>query len=176
MQQRSTHLFRGLIPWGLAVLTLLMLTLTAPLEAQRRGGRGGGGGRNMARSSVHGSQPRANNTRGRNMNSNRNRNMNSNRNVNVNRNANVNVNRNVNVNHNVYVNNRGYGYDRWGHPVAAAVGVAAAAVAVGTMVAALPKGCTTTRVGNVTYQQCGSTYYQPVYQGSTVQYVVVQAP
>ena len=85
----------------------------------------------------------------------------------------TNVNRNVNVNvHGGY----GYGYDRWGHPVARAAAATATAVAVGTMVASLPPRCTVTVVGAVSYQNCGGVYYQPVYHGSTVQYIVVNQP
>jgi hypothetical protein len=112
-------------------------------------------------------------------NRNFNNNVNVNRNTNVNRNANVNVNRNVDVNvHNGY-GGYGYGggYDRWGHPIATAAAVTATAVAVGTIAASLPSsGCTGVAVGGVSYQHCGSTYYQPVYQGGGVQYVVVAPP
>jgi hypothetical protein len=66
------------------------------------------------------------------------------------------------------------------HPVAAAavVGTAAVAtaVAVGTVVRTLPPQCQTVMVGNVAYQQCGGTYYQPRYSGSDVTYVVVSPP
>ena len=103
------------------------------------------------------------------MSSNQNRNVNTN----VNRNTNVNVNRNVDV-HGGY----GYGgYDRWGHPIATAAAVTATAVAVGTMASALPpSGCSAVSVGGIGYQRCGPNYYQPVYQGSSVQYVVVAPP
>jgi hypothetical protein len=111
----------------------------------------------------------------RSAHTNENRNTNVNANVNRNTNANVNRNTNVNVNRNVHV--EGGGYDRWGHPVAAATAVTATAVAVGTVAAALPSsGCSAVSVGGVTYQRCGPNYYQPVYQGDTVQYVVVSAP
>jgi len=37
----------------------------------------------------------------------------------------------------------------------------------------LPYGCTVTRVrGGVTYYYCGNIWYEPVYQGTTVVYVV----
>ena len=80
--------------------------------------------------------------------------------------TNVNVNRNVNVVH----------YDSWGHPLATAAAVTATAIAVGTIVASLPPSCTTVVTAGVTYQNCGGTFYQPMYQGSSVQYVVVNAP
>jgi hypothetical protein len=52
----------------------------------------------------------------------------------------------------------------------------ATAVAVGTVVRSLPPSCTSVVVGNVAYQQCGSTFYQPRYSGSQVTYVVVNPP
>jgi hypothetical protein len=40
-------------------------------------------------------------------------------------------------------------------------------------VSSLPYGCSVTRVrGGVTYYYCGSIWYEPVYQGTTVVYVV----
>ena len=65
-------------------------------------------------------------------------------------------------------------------PVArAAVATAAVggtAAVVGSVVASVPPSCTTTMVGNVAYQQCGSTWYRPQYAGSQVTYVVVNPP
>lgn len=77
----------------------------------------------------------------------------------------------------------GYGYHHH-HPVARAAGAAAVvattaavtAAVVGSIVYTLPTSCTTIISGEVTYQQCGSTYYRPQYVGSSVQYVVVEAP
>jgi hypothetical protein len=104
------------------------------------------------------------------------------RDVNVNQN-NVNVNRNVNVN----VNNHG-GYndhyyhdwdddwdDHW-HPVATIATAAVAAAVVGSIVRSIPPNCSTVVVNGVSYSQCGSTWYQPQYVGSSVQYVVVNPP
>ncbi len=93
-------------------------------------------------------------------------------------NKNVNRNRNKNTNRNVNVNNRRR------HPVGSAVAVAVAVTAaavvtaavVGSIVHTLPPACTVTVVGAVTYQQCGSTWYQPQYVGTNVQYVVVNSP
>ena len=42
----------------------------------------------------------------------------------------------------------------------------ATAVAVGTVVRSIPPSCTSVMVGNVAYQQCGNTWYQPRYAGS----------
>jgi hypothetical protein len=40
-------------------------------------------------------------------------------------------------------------------------------------VSSLPYGCSVTRVrGGVTYYYCGSIWYEPVYQGTTVVYIV----
>ena len=52
----------------------------------------------------------------------------------------------------------------------------ATAVAVGTVVRSVPPSCTSVMVGNVAYQQCGNTWYQPRYAGSAVTYVVVNPP
>jgi hypothetical protein len=91
-----------------------------------------------------------------------NRNLNSNRNVNVNCNRNVNCNINVNRDVDIDVDHHYGGY----HPVATAVGVAAAA----TITAAV--------VGSIVYsfQNCGGTWYQPQYMGTQVSYVVVNPP
>lgn len=107
--------------------------------------------------------------------------VNVNRNTNVNRNANVNVNRNVNVN--VNNNYRGGAYYGGGccyHPIAAAAAVTATAVAtaavVGSIVHSVPPSCSTVAVNGMTYQQCGSTWYQPQFSGTTTTYLVVNAP
>src|SRR5262245_55777020 len=98
-----------------------------------------------------------------------------NRNTNANRNTNVNVNRNVDVDVDV---------DRNWHPVATAA-VATAAVAttaavtsavVGSIVHSVPPSCVPVVINGITYQQCGTTWYQPQYAGSSVQYVVIAPP
>ncbi|WP_199272306.1 DUF6515 family protein [Paraburkholderia acidisoli] len=50
------------------------------------------------------------------------------------------------------------------------------AAVVGSMVATLPPACSAVMIGGVTYEQCGATWYQPIYVGTAVQYVVVTAP
>jgi hypothetical protein len=62
-----------------------------------------------------------------------------------------------------------------GTAVVAGAAVATAAV-VGSVVNTLPPQCVQTVVGNVAYQQCGSTWYRPQYAGSNVTYVVVNPP
>ena len=96
-------------------------------------------------------------------------------------NRNVNVNQNVNVNRHVDVD---VDVDRNWHPVATAA-VATAAVAttaavtsavVGSMVHSIPPSCVPVVINGITYQQCGTTLYQPQYVGSSVQYVVIAPP
>jgi hypothetical protein len=112
-------------------------------------------------------------------------NFNGNRNANFNRNTNVNVRNNVNFNNGNFIHGECYGgcYRRdWDdyHPVATAAAVTAAAVAtaavVGSIAYSVPSSCVTTVVGGVSYYQCGSTWYQPQYAGTNVQYVVVNPP
>jgi len=102
-----------------------------------------------------------------------NRNVNHNVNVNQNVNHNVNVNQNVNVNRHVDVD---VDVDDHWHPVAGVVAVAATAAVVGSVVHSVPPSCVPVMINGMTYQQCGSTWYQPQYVGSTVQYVVIAPP
>lgn len=143
-----------------AALAVLALVVAAPAMA----GRNNTNVRSSARTNV---------------NQNTNVNRNSNVNVNQNRNVNANVNRNVNVD----VNTRGgYGYGGSGccyHPGAVAAGAAAGAavgVAIGSSVNTLPPACSAVVVNGFTYQQCGSTWYQPQISGSSSAYVVVSPP
>ncbi len=61
------------------------------------------------------------------------------------------------------------------YPVAAGVAVGAA-IAIGTRAYTLPTRCTKIDVGNVVYHECSGAYYKPYYEGTTVVYVVVDAP
>ena len=156
IERRSRSVLASLIG---AALMASSITVAHPARAAR----GGQVNKDAAQTSVH--------------NANANHNTNSNRNTNVNQNTNVNRNTNVNVNRNVDVHGgHGGGYDQWGHPIATGVAIGATAAvtaaAVGTMVHALPSGC----VASGPYQNCGGTYYQPQYQGSSVTYVVVNPP
>ena len=148
-------------PVAVALAALLCGPVAA--HAQRRGGGGG------ARTSVN-----------RSSSVNVNRNANINRNTNVNRNVDVNRNYNVNRNVNVDVDRGGWGgccYHN-GVGVAAAVATTAAVTAavIGTRVQTLPPSCTAVVAGGVTYQQCGSVWYQPQFVGTGTTYVVVNAP
>jgi len=102
-----------------------------------------------------------------------------NRNANINRNTNVNVNRNVNVNvNNNYYRGGGYYGGCCYHPVAVAAAVTATAVVtaavVGSIVHSVPPSCSTVIVNGLTYQQCGSTWYQPQFSGTTTTYIVIE--
>ena len=104
-----------------------------------------------------------------------------NRNINTDRNfnSNTNVNRDWNADHNWNVDvdvDHGWGGYGWG---AAAAGFAAGALtsaAIGSVVYSLPASCTAVVVNGITYQQCGSTWYQPQFVGSSVEYIVVNQP
>lgn len=61
------------------------------------------------------------------------------------------------------------------HPVAVGIAVGAALTA-GTRVYVLPTGCVTEYYGAVTYYYCGSIWYRPYYEGTTITYVVVDRP
>jgi ATPase subunit of ABC transporter with duplicated ATPase domains len=61
--------------------------------------------------------------------------------------------------------------------VAAAQAAAAPAggpLPLGTVVTALPAGCTTMSSGGVEYQSCGGNYYRAAFQGSQLVYVTAQ--
>ena len=156
-------------------LTLAVFCATPTVSWAARGGGGSSAGsvnRNV--------NTNTNVNRNVNTNTNVNRNVNVNNNVDVNRNVNVNtnvnVNRNVNVNTNV--NHYGYGYGGagccyYGHPAYTAAAIVATAVVVGSIVNSLPAGCTTIYRNGFAYQQCGSTWYQPQFSGSSTTYIVV---
>jgi hypothetical protein len=69
-----------------------------------------------------------------------------------------------------------YGWGDHYHPVAAATAAAATAAAIGSYYRYLPANCVKIYNGAVVYYQCGTSWYQPYYAGTTVQYVVVKAP
>jgi hypothetical protein len=47
-------------------------------------------------------------------------------------------------------------------------------LALGTVVAALPAGCTQMTSGGVQYSKCGANYYRAVFQGNNLVYVTAQ--
>ncbi len=87
----------------------------------------------------------------------------------------MNVNRNVNVHGGYY--GGGY-YHNDGIGVGGAIAIGVAGMAVGSMItaASLPRSCSMVGINGITYQQCGSTWYQPQYSGSQVNYIVVNPP
>ena len=93
-------------------------------------------------------------------------------------NANINhVNVNRNWNTDVDVDN-GWGWG--GHPVATgaafAAGAAVTSAALGSVVYSLPAACSVVAVNGISYQHCGSTWYEPQFAGTSVSYVVVESP
>lgn len=57
---------------------------------------------------------------------------------------------------------------------AAAPAAAAGALPLGTVVPALPAGCTQVAQGGVEYSKCGANYYRAVFQGNNLVYVTAQ--
>jgi len=161
------------------------LLYTAPADAIQRGARtginhahaGGGGARaaNVNRPANAGHAANAN--RGHAANVDHNRDVNRNVNRDVNRNVNRDVHRDIDVD--VDVDN--HWHDGWyDHPVATAAAVTTAAVVtsavIGSIVYSVPPSCVTSVINGIAYQQCGNTWYQPQYAGTTVQYIVVNPP
>jgi hypothetical protein len=138
------------------ILAGFVLLPVAEGAARGGGGRGGaGGGRQNVQVDDSKRDVRTNNVRNTST-------------------SNVNVNRNTNVN--IDVDQRGGDWDNDYHPVAAGAAVAATAAVVGSMVRSVPPSCVPVNYNNIVYQQCGSTWYQPQYVGTQVQYEVVNPP
>ena len=53
---------------------------------------------------------------------------------------------------------------------------ATTAVPIGTVVPALPAGCSSVAVQGVNYFNCAGVYYMPSFQGTNLVYVVVEKP
>ena len=66
-----------------------------------------------------------------------------------------------------------YGYGGWpGYAAGVVTGAA-----LGTSVSSIPtSSCWQTYAGGVTYYNCDGTYYQPYYEGSSLNYQVVAPP
>ena len=98
--------------------------------------------------------------------------------ANVNKNVNVNVNKNVHVDH--YHHDDYYHHHHHDDFAAGVVAGAITGLAVGAIVSAasMPpaNSCTNVIVSGISYRQCGPNWYKPCYQGTTVQYVVVNPP
>ena len=188
------------------IVVLAVLTVSDAAFAQRRGGGGRGGGRGggmgggggggfsrgAARPSIN-SRPRASAANRANINrrdmgrtdiGRGNVNRNDIRRNDINRND---INRrDINNIDNDFVNintDSNWGWDgccHYDHPIAAGVAVGAAAAvtaaAVGSVVYSLPPACTSVYVDGYTYENCGGTYYQPQYVGTSTSYIVVDPP
>jgi hypothetical protein len=59
-------------------------------------------------------------------------------------------------------------------PTPAPAPAAGGALPLGSVVTALPAGCSTMSSGGVEYYQCGSNYYRTAFQGSQLVYVTAQ--
>jgi hypothetical protein len=141
-----------------ACAAMLAVPLTITMWAGQRGSRG------AARSNV--SRPSSSNV---------------NRSVNRDVNANRSVDRNIDVNRDIDVDRDidrryGSGYGCCYHPVARTAAAVTTAAMIGSMVYSLPSSCQEVSVNGLTYQQCGSTWYQPQFSGSSVTYIVVNPP
>ncbi len=69
-------------------------------------------------------------------------------------------------------------HDSHHHDGGSIIAGAITGLVVGSIVAAasMPPSCTTVVINNVSYRQCGSTWYQPCYSGTTLQYIVIDPP
>ena len=59
-------------------------------------------------------------------------------------------------------------------PAPAPAPAASGALPIGTVVAALPAGCSTMTMSGVEYYKCGPDYYRTAYQGTELVYVTAQ--
>lgn len=59
---------------------------------------------------------------------------------------------------------------------AAAAAAAGKPLPLGTVVAALPPGCTSTPVGGVEHYYCGANFYRAAFQGNNLVYVTTAQP
>ena len=184
-----------------ALATVSVLVPIADADAQRRGGGGGrasmsrpsggsfgGASSRQVRSSASSSLNYGGGGRGTQWANASNRpstgNINSGNRTNINR-GNINTG-DVNIDRDVHVDvDGGYGCCGNGdwdyHPVAAGVAIGTAVAVtnawrVGAYYSTLPTNCVVVYRATVTYYQCGTYWYQPVYSGMSVQYVAVVAP
>jgi hypothetical protein len=164
----STFTFAAMLP------AAMVLTAMHEADAQRvRAGGGAGGGAAASRSTTATRRTASANRSTASVNrGNYNGTARASRTT-VNRNAQVNQNVNVNRNVNVDVDNGCCGN---GEVLAVAGAVAVTAAVVGSVTPSIPPSCTPVMSGGVTYQQCGSTWYQPQYAGTSVSYVVTNPP
>jgi len=170
-----TRTFRASVSIALAVL--LCGAVAAPVHADR----------NKARTSVNRSKSvNVDSNRRTNVDVDRNRNINvdRDRNVDINRNRSVDIDRDVDIDIDrdrdidIDVDRHGCCYygSGWGAAAAVATTAAVTRAVVGTRVYTLPPNCRIVVANGITYQQCGTVYYQPQFVGTTTSYVVVNSP
>ncbi len=172
------------------ILTLLLVSfITYDLYARGRGGGGHrGGGKSVSRSSparggsMHSNKSYSRGATGSSKSYSRGATGSSRqyKSGTINRHGDININKNVNVNVNKKYYNRGGSRHRYYNNYNA--GAFAAGLIVGTAISAsayssaYPSGCVATFVGNTTYYQCGTTWYQREYASSGTTYIVVNNP
>jgi hypothetical protein len=158
---------------GIAVLCLVTEPAMAQYKGTTRNNVGGGGGNFANKGNV-------NNRVNVNNRANIDNRVNVNNRTNVNNRVNVNQNRNVNVNVNggggYYGPSYGPSYNRGANVAGAVAATILTAAVIGSVVNTLPPSCSTVYANGLAYQNCGGTYYQQQYQGSSVNYVVVNQP
>jgi hypothetical protein len=165
---RTIHTVTCAARWPMALLVAILVSDVTAFAQRSRGN---------VRSSSHQS---VNANRGADVNRNANVNQNVNRNTNVNQN--VNVNRNIDVDRDIDVHGGYYGggccyhNSGWGTAAAVATTAVVTAAIVGSRVNTLPPSCSVVVVNGFSYQQCGSTWYQPQVSGGSTTYVVVNPP
>lgn len=176
---------RSLLLTALASAALGLAPGMFESASAQHGHRGGGGARASAHANVNRAAQRpANRQINRPAGGAANRNFDHNRNVDRNRDVNRNVNRNIDRDVHVDVDHHYDHDDHWNdwddHPFATAAavtaGVAVTRAVIGSIVYSLPPSCVTTVINGVAYQQCGNDWYEPRYAGTSVQYVVINAP
>jgi hypothetical protein len=76
-------------------------------------------------------------------------------------------------NHRGYYGGYGYGpyYGYGGYGTGMMTGMA-----IGTLIATLPSGCSTETIGDTTYKECSGDYYEPVFEDGELQYRLVNSP
>jgi hypothetical protein len=146
------------------------------------GGRGGGGGGQMAQGSVAaanrsaGGATLADRSGSRSNISTGDINTGNRNNIN---NGNINVGNDINIDIDGGYGNRPHVSHPIApsHPVGAAVAVGAiaatTAAVAGSYYYSLPPGCTTVTINGVSYNECGTVYYQQRWEGNDVVYVAV---
>jgi hypothetical protein len=169
------------------IVMLAVLTVTDLAFAQRRGGGGRGGGRGGGFSSRGGARPSVNarpsahhanraNLNRHDYNRGSQRREIGDRNIGVNRDIHVDRDRNVGVNRNWDYDGCCYNNYPVARAAAVATGAAITAAAIGSVVYSLPYECSTVVVNGIAYEQCGSSWYQPQFVGTSTSYIVVGAP